>query len=126
MTEKILDGMSDEQKLSVINDYRARNGWPPLAKLGARDPRAVAKLTVKEMCEIKAFRFCGVPNEIIASVFDVTPLTVTRINGANEKKYPRVFVEVMSFNSVREFCNATITEDNERAVRELYPQYRRP
>jgi len=119
-------GVSDEALLEVINKSRVWNGYPPIAKLGDRDPRAVAKLSRKEQFEIKAFFLCGVPRDIIARVFDVTPLTVTRINNATPKKYPHVLVELMSFNSVREFCNAHITEDHEKQVIEIYPSYARP
>jgi len=118
--------VSDDVLLDAINRTRVWSGHPPISKLGERDPRAIAKLTKPEQLEIKAFCLCGVPRHIIAAVFDVTPLTITRINNATKHKYPHVLAEVMTFNTMREFCNAHITEIHETQVIELYPSYRRP
>jgi hypothetical protein len=121
-----LKEVAPEVMLEMVNRSRLWNGYPPLRYLGERDSRAVAKLSRHEQCEIKAFCLCGVPRHTISAVFDVTDLTVTRINNATAKKYPHVFIEVMSFNTKREFCANYITEENERKIINLFPQYARP
>lgn len=113
---------SDEEKLAVLNDYRSRNGWPPLTELGGRDPRAVAKLTKRERCEIKAFCLLEVPRKIIAAAFDVHTHTVMNIHAAGYKKYPDVFKAVMSFNTVDEFCWYYITAEKVEAIKKMWPQ----
>lgn len=118
--------VSPELALAAINDVRARRGWPPLSSLGGKDPRAVAKLKFSEMCEIYAFCLCKVPKNLIAIVFDVSAATVYRVQACNTKKYPRVFAEFYSYNTNKEFCRVHITEKNEVAIRELYPQFTRP
>jgi len=118
--------MDENLQLAAINDVRARLGRPPLASLNARDPRAVAKLSLVEQCEIWAYCACKVPKYITAVVFDVSLNTVLRIARTNPKIYPRVFAEVMSFNNNYEFCQAHITEKNEAAIIALYPQHVRP
>ena len=112
---------TDEEKLKIMNDYRSRNGWPPLDTLEGRDPRAVAKLSHAEQCEIKAYCFLGVPKPVIAAVFVVTVNTVLRVNAANFHKYPKVFAAVMAENTVYEFCKRWITEKNLVEIRKGYP-----
>ena len=121
-----LKDVSPEVMLDMINKTRRWNDQPEIQSLEQRDPRAVAKLARSEQCEIKAFCLCGVPRNVIASIFDVTSLTVTRINNATANKYPWVFIELNSFNTKREFCTQYITEENESRVRALHPSFRRP
>ena len=121
-----LKDISPEVMLDMVNKTRRWNGQKEIDSLDQRDPRAVAKLARSEQCEIKAFCLCGVPRNIIASIFDVTSLTVTRINNATATKYPWVFIELNSFNTKREFCTRYITEYHENKVRALYSSFRRP
>ena len=120
-----LKSVSPEVILEMVNKTRRWNGYPEIQP-GQRDPRAVAKLTRSEQCEIKAFCLCGVPRNVIAAVFDVTLLTITRINNATPSKSPQVLIEQNSFNTKREFCAHYITELNETKVRALFSPFRRP
>jgi hypothetical protein len=118
--------MNSKSQLNMANEVRARLGLPPLTSLSARDPRAVAKLTKTEHCEIAAFLILGVPIEIVAVVFDVTERTVTRIRSADSFKYPHVAQEISNYEYSREFCVKYITENREAQVRDLYPEYKGP
>lgn len=113
---------SESEKLAILNDYRSRNNWPPLDTLEGRDPRAVAKLSHAEQCEIKAYCFLEVPKPVIAAVFVVTINTVMRVNAANFHKYPKVFAAVMAENTVYAFCHKWITEKNLAEVKKACPR----
>lgn len=118
-------GMTEKDRHAAINDARARLGLPPVDENG-RDPRAIAKLSHNERCEILAFALLGVPNTVIAAVFNVGTATITRIKGAGTGQtngYAAVLDSLMSYNTNKEFCLAYITEKNEAAVRGIYPAY---
>jgi hypothetical protein len=87
---------------------------------------AIAKLYFGQKCEILAFCLCGVPVKIIADAFHVTPRTVQMIKSKKGASYLRVKTEVLTFNYPRQFCAHYITAEKERAIKELYPEYRLP
>lgn len=115
----------EEQRLKAMNEVRERLGLPKLGSVNGRDPRAVAKLTLAERCEILAFCLRGVPTQVVAAAFDVSVATVRRIKscGTNDSRYEAVMVELMKYNNNKEFCDAKITEENERVIRDIYPTY---